>query len=64
MPLTSAGREEERGAAELGLEVQLHHADLPEVGEAVRGRLRRARTPRPAAERLLGRHSVLSLDSP
>ena len=59
-----AGREEERGAAELGVEGQLHHAHLPEVGEAGGGRLRRPRPPRPTAEHLLGGlNSVLSLDS-
>ena len=46
------GREEERGAAELGVAGQLHHADLQEVREA-QGPLRRARPPRPAAEHLL-----------
>ena len=51
---SSAGREEERGAAELGLEGQLHHAHLPEVGEAGGGRLRRPRPPRPTAKHLLG----------
>ena len=54
--LQSAGRQQERGAAQLGVEGKLHHAHLPEVGEAVgRGRLRPARPPRPTAEHLLVR---------